>query len=181
MQAPPPLQPGQQPTPQQIQMIQQQFLAEAARQGLTPQQFGEKLKAMQQQRMQAQGQTPGQAPPPGGGGPTPQQIQQMQQAQQQQQQVPIQPGPPKPEAIAIAKFLRSQNLKSRACIFQEKRKELFKGMFLNIFFFPTHSNRGEPSCAHKADILLLQSNAQSVLSNPPPTRKPAQKTSSCPP
>lgn len=132
MQAPPPLQPGQQPTPQQIQMIQQQFLAEAARQGLTPQQFGEKLKAMQQQRMQAQGQAPGQTPP---GGPTRQQIEQMEQAQQQQQQpqqVPIQPGPPKPEAIAVAKFLRSQNLKSRACIFQEKRKELFKGIFPSL-------------------------------------------------
>lgn len=65
-----------------------------------------------------------------------QQMQQAQvQAQQQQQQqvrqgqqVPIQPGPPKPEALAVAKFLKSQNLKSRPAIFQEKRKEMFKGM-----------------------------------------------------
>ena len=43
-----------------------------------------------------------------------------------QQQVPVQPGPPKPEAIALAKFLQSQNLKTRTCIFQDQRKDMFK-------------------------------------------------------
>jgi len=65
-----------------------------------------------------------------------QQILTQQQAQQQQQQQqggaqpgqqePIQPGPPKPEALAVAKFLKSQDLKSRTCIFQEKRKDMFR-------------------------------------------------------
>lgn len=66
-----------------------------------------------------------------------QQAMRQQAAQQQQQggagggakpgqQVPIAPGPPKPEAIALANFLRSQPLKMRTCIFQEKRKDMFK-------------------------------------------------------
>jgi len=132
---------GQQLTPEQMQQIQQQFLAEAARQGLTPQEFSNRLRvqamAQQQARMQAgQGMPgqPGQMPPPGQGGPQGQQ-QMPPQGQmpppgaqaQPGQQVPIQPGPPKPEAIELAKFLKSQNLKTRSCIFQEKRKELFKG------------------------------------------------------
>ncbi|KAK5142424.1 hypothetical protein LTR04_002245, partial [Oleoguttula sp. CCFEE 6159] len=54
------------------------------------------------------------------------QAQQQAQQQQQQQQVPINPGPPKPEAIAVANFLRGQDLKNRTCIFQEKRKDMFK-------------------------------------------------------
>ncbi len=39
----------------------------------------------------------------------------------------VQPGPPKPEALAVASFLRSQELKPRTCIFQEKRKDMFRG------------------------------------------------------
>jgi len=133
------LPPGQQLTPEQIQQIQQQFLAEAARQGLTPQEASDRLRAhamaQQQARMQAgdgggpgmPGQ-PGQMPPPGQEGPQGQQQMPPEGAQAQPgQQVPIQPGPPKPEAIELAKFLQGQNLKTRSCIFQEKRKELFKG------------------------------------------------------
>jgi len=141
---------GQPLTPQQMQQMQQQFMAEAARQGLTPQQFAEKLRAhamaQRQAQMQAQGGMPGQPGMPGQMPPGAQPGQQPGGPQQGQippgarpmpppggqampgQQVPIQPGPPKPEAIELAKFLRSQDLKSRACIFQEKRKDLFKGM-----------------------------------------------------
>jgi translocation protein SEC62 len=136
---------GQPLTPQQMQAMQQQFMAEAARQGLTPQQFAEKLRAhamaQRQAQMQGQGgqmqQGPGGQMPSGGqmpqggpqGGPQQQQQQQMQQnGTATGQQVPIQPGPPRPEAIELAKFLRNQDLKSRPCIFQEKRKDLFKGM-----------------------------------------------------
>jgi translocation protein SEC62 len=53
--------------------------------------------------------------------------QQAQQQQQQQQQQPIQPGPPKPEAIAVANFLKSQDLKPRTVIHDEKRKDMFRG------------------------------------------------------
>lgn len=170
-QPPPGFRPGQQPTPEQVQQMQQQFAAEAARQGLTPQQFADRLRqhAMAQRaQMQAQGQMPpgaGAGPgaaqgPPGAQGPQggqgqqqgpPQGQQQMQQQQQQQQmarpggQIPIQPGPPKPEALAVAKFLRSQDLKSRPCIFEEKRRDLFKGSFIRSFKTVLHFSQ-RPTC-----------------------------------
>lgn len=116
----PPLKPGQQPSPDQIRAMQAQIAAEAQKAGLTVPQYIERVKqqAMQQhQRMQMQ-----QAQQRASGQP---QVQGPQGAQPGQQ-VPIQPGPPKPEAIAVAKFLRSQELKMRTCIFQEKRKDMFK-------------------------------------------------------
>lgn len=113
----PPVQPGQQPTPEQIRHMQAQLATEAQKAGMTVPQYVEKLKAqaMQQhhakmQQQQKNGQQQAQGP----------------QGAQPGQQVPIEPGPPKPEAIAVAKFLQSQNLKSRTCIFQEKRKDMFK-------------------------------------------------------
>jgi len=109
--------PGQQPTPEQIRMMQQQMAAEAQRRGITVPQYIEQLKAQAMQQHQAQ-----QA-----------QAQQQQQAQQQggqpqQQQVPINPGPPNPAAIAVANFLRSQDLKPRTCLLDEKRKDMFRGL-----------------------------------------------------
>lgn len=114
----PPLQPGQQPTPEQIQAMQRQLSIDAQKHGLTVPQFIEKLKqaqiqqAQQRQRAQAQGQAQGQPQP---------------QAQLNQPQ-PIQPGPPNPAAIAVAKFLKSQDLKPRTCILNGQRKDMFKGM-----------------------------------------------------
>jgi translocation protein SEC62 len=102
-------QPGQQPTPEQIRMMQEQLAAEAAKRGLTPQQYIEQLKQQAMAQHQAQ-------------------MQAQQQQQQQQQQQPIQPGPPNPAAIAVANFLKSQDLKPRTVIHDEKRKEMFKGM-----------------------------------------------------
>jgi len=127
--APPPLQPGQQPTQAQIEVIQAQFLAEAHKRGLTPQQFRELLiqqqQAMQAQQAAQQGQqdSAGLAEDPG------------------QTQVPIQPGPPKPEAIALANFLKSQPLKARECILMgqagPQRKELFKGTIRAVDLCPS--------------------------------------------
>jgi len=37
-----------------------------------------------------------------------------------------QANPPNPKAIAVAKFLRSQNLKTRSCILDGQRKDMFK-------------------------------------------------------
>jgi translocation protein SEC62 len=39
---------------------------------------------------------------------------------------PIVPGPPNPVAIALAKFLRGQNLKPRTCILNGDRKDMFR-------------------------------------------------------
>ncbi|KAH9844947.1 translocation protein sec62-like [Teratosphaeria destructans] len=123
-----PLRPGQQPSPEQIQAMQRQIAAEAQKAGLTVPQYIERIKAqamqqqqlrMQQQQQQAQqgGPPPGQVPVVNPNSP---------QAAQPGQQQPIQPGPPKPEALAVAKFLRGENLKMRTCIFQQQRKDMFK-------------------------------------------------------
>ena len=135
----------QKPTPQQIAAMQQQFAAEAQKKGMTPQEYAnwqrqqfaadaakqglsveqyvEKLKAQalqQHQQKLAQQQ---------------QQQQQTQhlhtaqqgQGQQEGQQVPINPGAPDPAALAVAKWLRGQDLKSRTCILNGQRKDMFKG------------------------------------------------------
>jgi translocation protein SEC62 len=100
------MQPGQQPSPEQIRAMQAQIAAEAEKAGMTVPQYVERIKAqaMQQQQMR----------------------QQQQQGAQPGKQVPIAPGPPKPEGIAVAKFLRSQDLKFRTCIFNDQRKDMFK-------------------------------------------------------
>ncbi|MCJ1370475.1 Translocation protein S62 [Loxospora ochrophaea] len=132
MAAPPP--PGQQPTPQQMAAMQQQIAAEAQKRGMTPQQF------QQQQRQQLE------ADAKKAGMTFEQYINQLKQqafenhqrqlAQQQQgqgqpqqvpgQQVPINPGPPDPKALALAKWLRSQDLKPRTCILNGQRKDMFR-------------------------------------------------------
>jgi translocation protein SEC62 len=98
--------------------MQQQMAAEAHRRGITVPQYIEQLKAQAMQQHQAQQQQA--------------QVQQQQQAQRQggqpqQQQVPINPGPPNPAALAVANFLRSQELKPRTCLLDEKRKDMFRG------------------------------------------------------
>lgn len=141
--------PAQKPTPQQIAAMQQQFAAEAQKKGMTPQEFAnwqrqqltadaakhglsveqyvEKLKAQALQQHQQK---------------LTQQQQQQQQQQEQQsqqkhavqheqgqanQQVPINPGAPDPSTLALAKWLRAQDLKSRTCILNGQRKDMFKG------------------------------------------------------
>ena len=144
MASPPP--PGQQPTPQQMAAIQQQMAIEAQKRGMTPQQF----QQMQRQQLEADAKKAGltmeqyinqlkqqalenhqrqqQA--------AAQQQQQQGQAQIQQQpgqQVPINPGPPDPKALALAKWLRAQDLKSRTCILNGQRKDMFRGMCCSKF------------------------------------------------
>lgn len=116
------LQPGQQPTPEQIQAMQRQLAIDAQKAGMTVPQFVERLKAQALAQQQAQ-------------------QQQQAQAQQQQQQ-PITPGPPSPQALAVAKFLQGQDLKMRTCILNGQRKDMFKGLW------PCHLNMlyTEDSC-----------------------------------
>jgi translocation protein SEC62 len=44
-----------------------------------------------------------------------------------EQQVPINPGEPTPQALALQKWLRNQDLKSRSCVLNDQRKDMFKG------------------------------------------------------
>ncbi|KAA8650771.1 hypothetical protein EYZ11_007625 [Aspergillus tanneri] len=139
--------PGQ-PSPQQIAAMQQQFAAEAAKRGMTPEEFAKQQReqldaeaakhgmsteqyvnqlrmralAQHQKQVEAQRQNQSSSPQPG-------QSEQGQQQQQQQttHQVPVNPSnPPDPKAIAVAQFLRSQNLKPRTCIMDGQRKDMFK-------------------------------------------------------
>ncbi|CAN9344945.1 unnamed protein product [Alternaria alternata] len=98
---------GERPTPEQIQQIQMQLQAEAQKHGISVQEYVQRLRqqAMAQQQAQQQAQM---------------------QAQQRAQQQPIQPGPPKPEAIAVANWLKSQDLKPRTVVHDEKRKDMFR-------------------------------------------------------
>ncbi|KAL3474994.1 translocation protein Sec62-domain-containing protein [Aspergillus californicus] len=145
--------PGQ-PSPQQLAAMQQQFAAEAAKRGMTPEDFAKQQREqlsteaakhgvsteqyVQQLRMraiaaqqkaaevnrQANGQGPAQPGQPGQPGPG-QGAQQT--TQTHTQQVPVNPNNPKdPKAIAVAQFLRSQNLKTRTCIMDGQRKDMFK-------------------------------------------------------
>ncbi|KAH7030869.1 translocation protein Sec62-domain-containing protein [Microdochium trichocladiopsis] len=139
--------PGQQmPTPQQIAAMQQQLAAEAAKHGMSVQDFVEHIRQQRmaqiqqmqqmQQRAQAEGGTPpGQGQPQG---PPGQQQGPQGQGQPQGPQgqprgpppgavpQPIRPGPPNPIAIALADFLRKQPLKPRVSIFNGERKEMFR-------------------------------------------------------
>lgn len=126
--------------------MQQQMVAEAKKRGLTPQQFQAQQRAQieadakkanmsfedyithlkkqalenhqrqvaQQQAAQAAGKTP-----------------------QQGQQVPITPGAPNPQAIAVAQWLRGQDLKTRTCILNGQRKDMFKGALHTSAFVQT--------------------------------------------
>jgi len=117
------------PSPEQIEAMKKQLAEDAAKNGMTVPEFVAHIRKMQMQHMQ--------------------QMQQMQ-AQQQQQQgegghqhggpqhqhqhhggpppgaQPIVPGPPNPVAIALAKFLKSQDLKPRTCILNGERKDMFR-------------------------------------------------------
>lgn len=112
-------------TPQEFANWQrQQLTADAAKHGLSVEQYVEKLKAQalqQHQQKLAQQQHQQQS----------QQSEQQHAAQQEQgqanQQVPINPTAPDPIAEALAKWLRSQDLKSRTCILDGQRRDMFKG------------------------------------------------------
>lgn len=136
--------PNQQPSPQQIAAMQQQITQEAQKRGMTPQQF----QAFQRQQIEADAKQHGlsvdqyinqlkqQALQ---NHQRQQQLAQQQQAAQQSgqpqvqqaqtgQQVPITPGAPDSKGLAVAKWLRSQNLKTRTCILNGQRKDMFRGI-----------------------------------------------------
>ncbi|KAM0328120.1 hypothetical protein ACHAQA_005523 [Verticillium albo-atrum] len=135
-----PLQPGQMPSPEQIQAMRRQLEADAQKAGMTVPEFVEKLREQAQaQRMaaaQRAAQQGGQPGPPGQPGqpghahphqhgppgqrPGPPPGQRPGGAQ------PITPGPPNPKALALAAFLRGQALKPRTCILNGERKDMFK-------------------------------------------------------
>lgn len=118
-------------TPQQLQTLQQQeIMKEAAKHNVTPQQYVEMMRAkamqehLKQQQAQAQQAQQGQAKGP----------------QQVQQQIPLNGSvEAKPEALALAKFLRQQDLKTRTCILEGVRRDMFRGKFhSNVTLLKSH-------------------------------------------
>ncbi|TDZ40657.1 Translocation protein SEC62 [Colletotrichum spinosum] len=134
-----------QPSPEQIAAMRRQIEADAQKAGMSVPDFLNQLRqqamqrqqqAMQQQQQQQQQQAPGGQPGEGGHahdhdhshdghdhgpghhhGPP---------SQQQGVARPIQPGPPTEQSLALATFLRSQELKPRTCILNGERKDMFK-------------------------------------------------------
>lgn len=127
-----------------VKMQREQVAAEAAKHGLTPEQYvqGLRMRALQQraaaqQAAQAQAQQQGQAGQPGQPGQPPQAPIQ----QQVQKQVNVNPNnPPDPKAIALAKWLRTQDLKTRTCILDGQRKDMFKGTQLSYNSFRSNTD-----------------------------------------
>jgi translocation protein SEC62 len=114
-------------TLQEFQAFQRRTIEEEAKKlGITPQEFVMKKQAEAREQMArqqaAQAQGTGQPGPPGQPAPAPGQP------QQRMQQLDItKPVEAKPEAVALAKFLRAQDLKTRAVLFNGQRKDMFKG------------------------------------------------------
>ncbi|OTA00448.1 Translocation protein Sec62 [Trichoderma parareesei] len=122
---------GQQPTPEQIQQIQRKIAEDAQKAGMTVPEFIEHIKQQQMARMRAMQQAAAQQQQQQGGHeghnhPHPHQHPHPHPHQQQGQPQPITPGPPNPKGLAVAKFLRSQDLKPRTSILNGERKDMFK-------------------------------------------------------
>lgn len=105
--------PGQKPlTQEQIQEMQKRLAEDAAKNGMTIPEFVEKIKAQAAAQAAAQQQH---------------QISQSDASLiEENQPQQIQPGPPNPSALAVAKFLKNQDLKVRTCILGGQRKEMFR-------------------------------------------------------
>lgn len=110
--------------PQFAASLKQQVGLEAAKVGMTPQQYVQMKQDDSRRQFMKQQQQGGQAPQdPAQRGPL------QGQTQQQGQRIPVNGTvEARPEALAVAKFLRAQNLKTRTCILHGRRKDMFKGM-----------------------------------------------------
>jgi hypothetical protein len=161
------------PTPEQIQQMQQRIAADAEKAGMTVPQFIEHIKKqahehqMRMRAQQQQGGQPGQPGQPGQQGhPHPHPP-----AGAQGQPQAITPGPPNPKALAVAQFLKGQNLKLRTSILNGERKDMFRGK--KMFF------RGALVAAQIADFAFSKTCAPSAAvsrlregsqEEPPPPR-----------
>ncbi|TLD30678.1 hypothetical protein PspLS_02725 [Pyricularia sp. CBS 133598] len=111
------------PTPEQIAAMQRQIAADAERAGMTVPEFIEHIKKQQMEMMRQQQQQQQQQ---GHDGHDHDDDDEGHTHQQQGQGQPITPGPPNPLAIALANFLKSQDLKPRTCILNGERKDMFR-------------------------------------------------------
>ena len=120
------------PSPQQLAAIRQHVEAEAAKRGIPP---GE-LARRQREQLEKEAANAKMSPEQYTMMLRARVMAQAQRQQQQQQQpspqpmgqpVPVSANTSDPKAIAVANFLRSQELKPRTCILNGQRKDMFKG------------------------------------------------------
>ncbi|KAI6252952.1 hypothetical protein MCOR19_010462 [Pyricularia oryzae] len=114
------------PTPEQIAAMQRQIAADAERAGMTVPEFIEHIKKQQMEMMRQQQQQQQQQQQGHEGHDNDDDEDHGHQQQQEGQGQPITPGPPNPLAIALANFLKSQDLKPRTCILNGERKDMFR-------------------------------------------------------
>lgn len=123
--------PGQRPTPEQIAEIQRRVAEDAEKAGMTVPDFIEHIKkqAMEQQRMQMMQQQQAAGGHVHGEGCNHDHDHGHDHSHEQGggQSQPIVPGPPNPKALALAIFLKGQDLKPRTSILNGERKDMFKG------------------------------------------------------
>ena len=112
-------------SPQKRQQLQQQLASEAAKRGISLQQYVTHLKEEAVRQYQS-----GTKHDIGDGSNL-----QVRDGIRQKTEHQVNTGPLKEKAIALAKFLQSQDLKTRICILQEKRKEMFKGNKYSLLSF----------------------------------------------
>ncbi|KAM3429820.1 hypothetical protein MY4824_008045 [Beauveria thailandica] len=161
--------PGQQPTPEQIAELQRRITEDAQKAGMTVPEFIEhikrqRLQAMQQAQAQHQHQhgVDGHDHDHGHSHDHDQDGHGHSHPHQQQQGQPqaITPGPPNPKAIALAKFLRGQELKPRTVILNGERKDMFRvKRALRVLQSPAYEK------ARKKNPLLPEINDRASLEN----------------
>lgn len=98
-------------TAEQVKEIEEKLAEEASKNGMTILEYLEKMKAEVAAKKKSEADTEMESVPQ-----------------------PIQPGPPTPAALAVAKFLQSQDLKVRTCILDEQRRDMFRGKAYFYFY-----------------------------------------------
>lgn len=119
------------PNPQQLAALQQQIAAEAAKRGISPAEFAKQQREQLDADAAKQGMSTEQYVAQLRARTIAAQRQSQGQAEQSAQggtQVPLNTSnPADPKAVAVAQFLRSQELKPRTCLLNGQRKDMFKG------------------------------------------------------
>jgi translocation protein SEC62 len=172
----------QTPTPEQIAQLKRQVTAEASRRGMTVEQFQAQQRAALEAeaaknnmtleqyvvKLKEHGEQLRRAGQQGHNAGA------LAKQQQKGQHVHINPTSQDPRAVALAKWLRTQNLKTRTCILNGERKDLFRGAFS-----PSLSPARAPPL--QTDIIAAVKRALRAIESPAYAKAASAKNSLLPP